>query len=836
MAVKPHIKFSGHFENLQYTYPRTVVITSKSIPLIREWSSHGNYLLNKVNEIKDTLDNFNQTVDLTLISEEIVYVEFTSEWGYELSFDSFDTSGFHLLNIKKETRIQYESEEYRYILVVLVNEKAIASFIRKIKSYLNGTRFKKDKITGEKLDTGVRNNHNLLNNISDIEVATLKAFWVDSPEIPFPNENESIWWEVWFRKTDNPNHLSEALTNLELVECIIGNATLDLTDHLIKLVKGTSGQLSKALLLIGNLAELRSPSQIADFILHSDITLSTKQEYLQDLLDRIDFKNDDNSVVVCLLDSGVNNLHPLINQFLPSENLYTYNESWGVQDSHPSDGHGTGVAGLVLYGDLSELLGTSHRISINYGLESYKVYHHASSNDPELDGDIFKSATSTPVIYKPNNLRIFCLTVTRKNLFKGRPSSASGAIDEICFGKNDDPQLFIISGGNIGINNHNDFPLLNWQEAVQDPAQAYNAITIGTYTRKDKLNDVLNGLGPLVNSGTMAPSNSTSLEFESHWPNKPDVVFEGGNLATDGTYTQQHENLDVISLHKDYSDYRNNIFTNFGQTSGAAGIASKMAAEIRSQYPDLWPETVRALIIHSANWTKAMLDSEDLKYLTKPQKYRRLLRTVGYGVPSLEKAIFSANNSLTLIAERTIKPYKKSGSNGAYDKFHLFTLPWPAEALESLEAQDVTLKVTLSYYIEPNAGSRKFSNHYQYHSHQLDFELINRNEDISTFTSRISKPENETKDNKVKRTGVSWSIGNSSSKGSIRKDFITLSGREMSERNCLAVFPRNGWYKNLKRQNKFNQKVRYSLIINIETDETAVDLYTPVINQIAVNV
>ena len=57
MAVKPHIKFSGHFENLQYTYPRTVVITSKSIPLIREWSSHGNYLLNRSrwNEIDHNL-------------------------------------------------------------------------------------------------------------------------------------------------------------------------------------------------------------------------------------------------------------------------------------------------------------------------------------------------------------------------------------------------------------------------------------------------------------------------------------------------------------------------------------------------------------------------------------------------------------------------------------------------------------------------------------------------------------------------------------------------------------------------------------------------------------
>lgn len=52
----------------------------------------------------------------------------------------------------------------------------------------------------------------------------------------------------------------------------------------------------------------------------------------------------------------------------------------------------------------------------------------------------------------------------------------------------------------------------------------------------------------------------------------------------------------------------------------------------------------------------------------------------------------------------------------------------------------------------------------------------------------------------------------------------------MSERNILAFYPKNGWYKNLKRQNKFNEKVRYSLIVSLETDETKIDLYAPVFN------
>jgi len=31
-----------------------------------------------------------------------------------------------------------------------------------------------------------------------------------------------------------------------------------------------------------------------------------------------------------------------------------------------------------------------------------------------------------------------------------------------------------------------------------------------------------------------------------------------------------------------------------------------MAAQIMAEYPEIWPETVRALLIHSARWTEKM--------------------------------------------------------------------------------------------------------------------------------------------------------------------------------------------------------------------------------------
>lgn len=708
-------------------------------------------------------------------------------------------------------------------MVVLASEGDVSSFINKVENYLAENFIKTDRKTKEKIDTGEPRNKKLLNNINDLKIATLKSFWVDEPEIPFPKENENIWWEVWFRKSENyTDKLIEVYNNLEIIGCQIGQSQIELAEYIVKLVKGTSKQLSDSLLLLDNLAELRKPQEISSFITHRDVSFETKKEYLDDLKSRTDINFDENSVLICLLDTGINNKHSLLENFISDDNLYSYNESWGFQDSYPNGGHGTGVAGLALYGDLTDRLSSSDNIEICHGLESFKIFNNFQE-DEKFDAPKFENAVSIPVINKPNYLRIYCLTILRNNVFKGRPSSSSATIDKICFGKISEQQLFIVSGGNVEINKHDDYPILNELQSISDPGQAYNALTIGTYTRKDKI-DISTGHWALAENGAMSPSNSTSILFDNSWPNKPDLVFEGGNRSTDGTNTSDHSELRLLTTD---ADFKSDMFISFGDTSGAAALASKMAAELRTNYPNYWVETIRGLMVHSADWTEAM---------NKISGKRNLLRSVGYGVPSIQKAMYSVENSLTLIAEREIQPYKYEKSKGGkYNEYHLFSLPWPIEALQSLEEKSVKLIVTLSYYIEPNPGSRRLATHYSYHSHQLDFELIKRYEKPSEFQKRISKPEDETDDNKPKRDGVKWEIGTKiGSKGSIRKDFITATGREMSERNILAVYPKNGWYKNLKRQNKFNEKVRYSLIVSLETEELDVDLYTPVLNQLAI--
>jgi hypothetical protein len=829
MAVnkpKKHIRLVGHFASQEYIYPG--VVRSRFTEKQRSRNIHGNQILQQLEHIKD---QFNIPAEVPLpdgiVKDDAVYVEFVSEWGYQLKVKSLeqDTANpaFQILNIREN---KDEDDNVQYNVTVMMTAGGVSTFIKKVEQYLNP---QKDSQTGKPA------NAPLINNISEIKLATLQSFWTDAPEIPFPNENAEVWWEVWFRKTPNDeSSIGKVLENLRAIGIELGNSEIEFAEHRVRLVRGTAIQLAQSLMLLDNLAELRKPQETADFLLHKEDNYMEQKEWLEDLVQRTESELAENCVIVCLLDSGVNNKHPLISPFLPDSRLYSYKpDDWGVFDDWPQGGHGTGVASLALYGDLVEAIADPNKIRILHGIESFKILQANANTDPQLYGAVTEYATSFPVVNNPQNPRVFCMTVTDEQLaFKGRPSTWSAAIDKITFGSPAEvgsQQLFIVSGGNVIINSHNEYPDRNYYESIHDPGQSYNALTVGAYTRKDRI-DPTTGYSHLAPNGAMAPCNSTSTMWDHQWPLKPDIVMEGGNSSTNGTHTSDHSSLKIITADSEYPRY---YFLPFGDTSGAAALAAKMAAEIKTVYPDYWPETIRALIVHSAKWTRAMLHNQLFKNLGERDRIN-LLRSVGYGVPIIEKAINSASNSLTLIAEREIQPYKLNGRDAAYNEYHLFTLPWPADILQDvLFEQDVKLTLTLSYYIEPNPGSRnkRYANNFQYHSHALDFAVIKPGETLPVFSRRISKAA-ELPDDERDGTGEEWSIGRVRSRGSIKKDFITMSGADMARRNIIAVYPKGGWYKTRKKLGKAESKVRYSLIVSIETPNTEVDIYTPVQIQI----
>ena len=231
-----------------------------------------------------------------------------------------------------------------------------------------------------------------------------------------------------------------------------------------------------------------------------------------------------------------------------------------------------------------------------------------------------------------------------------------------------------------------------------------------------------------------------------------------------------------------------------------------------------------------------MTSSNSMANVTKKKK---LLRTYGYGVPNIERARYSAGDRLTLIAERTIQPYMREGSKEPkINEYHLFELPWPEEALNSLFNEDIRVNVTLSYFIEPNPGKKVYSQSYSYQSVGLRFKLCAPNETIDHFEARVNKLA-RTEGYNSDGASEDWELGpEARDKGSIHRDWCMTTGPDLASMNKLAVFPVGGWWKTRKKLERYNQSVRYSLIVSIDApnQNIDVDLYTPVQNLIGIDV
>ena len=166
---------------------------------------------------------------------------------------------------------------------------------------------------------------------------------------------------------------------------------------------------------------------------------------------------------------------------------------------------------------------------------------------------------------------------------------------------------------------------------------------------------------PIAESGDLCPTSRTSLpwpaENQKGWPIKPDIVMEGGNYAQTGE--NNRSSTDDLSLLTTILHQSGRLFDTTRDTSPATALAARYAAIIWSRYPKLWPETVRALMVHSAAWNDRMIGRYGE---TKAAAHRRL-RCYGYGVPNLHRALNSAENAVTLTFEGELQPFRKKDSD-----------------------------------------------------------------------------------------------------------------------------------------------------------------------------
>jgi hypothetical protein len=543
-------------------------------------------------------------------------------------------------------------------------------------------------------------------------------------------------------------------------------------------------------------------------------------EWAGDLADRIEQPGDD-APAVCVLDSGSTRPHPLITLALHPDDQNAWNAAWTIEDTGQWRGHGTQMCGLALYGDLTPHLVSNDQVTLTHRLESVKILPDRGQNDPDLYGYITASAVGVAEVQAPLRKRAFCLAVTSPTPdWRGRPSSWSAKLDDLAFGDGTDQRLIVVAAGNIDGNYPaHEYLDQNDTAPVENPAQSWNALTVGAMTEKCTITDqTYAGWGLLASAGDLSPYSRTSVSWHDDWPLKPDIVMEGGNYGVDPT-TNAGDRVDDLCLLTTHNRLNERLFTVTGDTSAATALVSRMAAQIYADNGELWPETVRGLIVHSADWTPVMRGH--LPVNPRGVHKRLLLRRYGYGVPDLGRALRSLTSDVTLVLEGELQPFMLDDGSAKTRDMIMHDIPWPRDTLEQLGGADVEMRVTLSYFVEPNPGERGWTKRHRYSSHGLRFDVKRAEETPDQFMRRVNKAARDEEDNTRGAGGGGddgWVIGpRLRDRGSIHSDIWQGSAADLASRHGIAVYPVGGWWREKKDLERTDRTVRYALIVTVRS-------------------
>ena len=790
----------------------------------RNRAQHGGLLQRQVDELRTEAESAREAQQEAGLEDGLgLQIEFESFPDIELAFESLarETQGIELLNVRQE--------ENRTRATIFVPDGKLGHFEGLIRDYLAEKRNR----VGQP-----RDNQRLIDAIRQIRAASLRALWTDDAD-SFPAADEGVlWWEVWLPVRKNREIVLDSFRQTAAAqEMETAPGELKFPERSVLLLRASVAQMQNSILTLNSIAELRRPKETADFF--DSLPPEEQREWLEELLARTRFAPYGNGVPhVCLLDTGVNRGHPLLAPALTADDLHTVEPVWGTADMH---GHGTEMAGLALVGNLTEQLDRRDQIEVNHRLESVKLLPHggAGGNDSRHHGLLTIEAVNRPEVTAPARTRVFGMAVTaRDNRDRGQPSAWSAALDSLAAdidGHGARPRLLVVSAGNIGDSNAwSQYPVSNESDGVHDPAQAWNALTVGASTKLVRITEPdAGGYAPIAPDGGLSPFSTTSLTWQRHWPLKPDVVCEGGNAAEDELGSVWMPSLSLLTTHHVPAD---RPLTTTNATSAATALASRLAVQVMSEYPELWPETVRALIVHSAEWTDAM-ERMFLPADRNPTKadYQNLVRRCGFGVPDLARAIWSVSNSLTMVVQENLQPFKKDpGTKPTTREMHLHDLPWPVEVLEELGETQVEMRVTLSYFVEPNPSQRGVTSRYRYASHGLRFDVKRSLESTNEFRGRINAAARDEEEGAARGPGdPAWLIGTENRhRGSLHGDIWRGSAADLATRGHIAVYPAMGWWRTRPNLERYDRAARYSLVVSIRAPETDIDLYSEVANQI----
>lgn len=510
--------------------------------------------------------------------------------------------------------------------------------------------------------------------------------------------------------------------------------------------------------------------------------------------------------IIAVIDSGIQEGHKYLEPaIIGNDSLCLVKGTSSVADEVIDGGHGTRVAGAILYPNGIPIFGDYH---LPCWIRNARVLD--AKNEHSIQNSIFPPLLIRKIVEE------YCLKKTVKTKIFNHSISESSSSEikhmspwaaEIDMQSYLNDVLFVQATGNISditikqfYNDNISYPTYLFEEKsrIANPAQSLQALTVGsishvTYESEDE-----------ISIGNENEPSAFSRSGPGIWDYiKPDVVEYGG------TWVKNKEGADIrlttppdvcpelLRVAPDGNAYAKDVIG----TSFSTPKVAYVAAEIQRILPDSPALLYRALIAQSARWPSVYTQSPDV-----------VLRYIGYGIPDVRRAVENNDYRITLI---TAKQMELNAGQA-----HIFKIPIPEELVSVGEDYDVLVEITLSYAAKPRNTRRTIR---RYLSTWLDWRCSKIGEKIEAFTERIFETGAAVEDD----GNFNWVIGEQSNHGqaddfsrtfsTLQKDWALIKSNQLTDDFCIAVRGHRGWDE--------SSPAKYSLVVSFEAINQDIEIY-----------
>lgn len=556
---------------------------------------------------------------------------------------------------------------------------------------------------------------------------------------------------------------------------------------------------------------------------------------------------DADAPAVCVIDSGIQEGHLLLQPAIDQTSSHCFlpgKTATDVGDYVAGGGHGTRVAGAVLYGEEVAKAGTP---KLPFWIQNARVL----DDNNRMPEEVFPAEAMRAAVEHyhsgPRATRIFNHSINAYGYCRLRyMSSWAAEIDAL---SNEHDVLIIQSAGNIrpsgpmpypGVKDHLDagrpYPGYLYEPAarVANPGQSLQALTVGS---------IAYGAFEAGNWRSFATEPDFPSAFSRSGPGiwnviKPEVVEYGGDfIRTNNQPTDVHGGGGIPAACPEL--VRSTMFPpgpaadrDATGTSFATPKVARIAAQLQRLLPAEPTLLYRALLVQSAQWPAWAEDV--LSQLRAPNGQQtqgtrqqllddasQIIRCIGFGIPDQTRAAVNTDHRTTFITSAETPIHA--------GECHIYQVPIPAALRQQADEYDIRIDVTLSYVAQPRRTRRNLRH---YLSTWVDWVTSNLGEGLNDFRVRAMKAEEEENEGEpLPGSTLPWTLQVSSTTGLIRntrrnsgtvqKDWAIVRSNTLPDHFCIAVRGHQGWSRDP------DTTARYALAVTFEIVGQEISIYDP---------